>query len=673
MPEDPNASSSRTPTGPAPGDDQQRPWRVEGRREQSSKASPAGSGPWILWVLLAALLVAWVVAMATLTSPGKTRITVPYSYFARQVHANNIAMVNATGARIEGNFRHAITYKTATGSSHGIEFSTVRPTFASDRLLQELLANGVQVRANPVSSGGSSVLTFLISALPFVLFIGIMIWFLRRRGGLGGRSMFGSIGQSKAKRYDAAGLRTTFADVAGIDEATDELSEVVDFLRHPERYRRLGGRIPHGVLLTGPPGTGKTLLARAVAGEADVPFFSVSASEFVEMIVGVGASRVRDLFEHAKQEAPAIVFIDELDAIGRRRGGGALTGANDEREQTLNQILTEMDGFTGNEGVIVLAATNRSEILDSALLRAGRFDRRIAINPPDLDGRVKILKVHTRDVPLAGDVDLTAIASATPGMVGADLRNLVNEAALGAARRDEPTVTTDDFTTAFERITLGAARRIVISEAERRRTAYHESGHALLGMLQPGADPVRKVSIIPRGQALGVTFQSPESDRYGFGESYLRGRLIGLLGGRAAEQLVYDETTTGAESDLEQATALARQMVGRWGMSSTVGLVSALPRPGEETMLSAESMTSQRTLQAIDDEVKRVTDECYARALQMLTEHRAQLDGLAEALLVHETLDQEQAHRAAGIAQPSPATASAASSEPTATWPAAIR
>ncbi len=665
-------TAERTPAPADPAQPPERPWRVEGGRERASEHPKTGGTSWMWWLLPAVVIAGWVTAML-LSHPASTRMTVPYSFFARQVHAGNVASVAATGSRIDGSFRHAVTYVAVGGRLHGTIFATVRPTFATDRLLQELLSDGVVIRATPVSSGSSPLFTALITILPILLIGGLVIWLLRRSAGAGGRSMLGSYGKSNAKRYDAAGQRTTFADVAGIDEATDELGEIVDFLRHPDRYRRLGGRIPRGVLLTGPPGTGKTLLARAVAGEADAPFFSISASEFVEMLVGVGASRVRDLFVHAKEEAPAIVFIDELDAIGRRRGSGGLTGSNDEREQTLNQILTEMDGFTGNEGVIVLAATNRPEILDGALLRAGRFDRRIAVNPPDLNGRIKILQVHTRAVPLAADVDLSAVAASTPGMVGADLMNLVNEAALGAARRDAPTVAGDDFAAALERIMLGAVRRIVISQDERRRTAYHESGHALLGMLQPGADPVRKVSIIPRGQALGVTFQSPESDRYGYGESYLRGRLIGLLGGRAAEQLIYGESTTGAEADLEQATALVRQMVGRWGMSPNIGLVSALPRPGEESMFGGSGLTSQRTLQTIDDEVKRLTDDCYARALEMLTEHRAQLEGLAEALLAHETLDETQAHRAAGIEQaPAVSTTPGSAEPPAGAQPAAV-
>ncbi len=604
----------------------------------------------IILVVLAGEFLLWALLMSSATT---TRVTLPYTVFTTQLKAGNVATVSTQGASIQGTLRHSITYP-ATNGTTSADFATQRPAFASDDLLAELQGHGVTVTAKPVSSGGSTVGGLIMWLLPMVLIFGFFWWIMRRAagaGGGGGAGMFGGFGSSRARRYEATEERTTFGDVAGIDEATEELAEVVDFLRHPDRYRRLGGRIPRGVLLTGPPGTGKTLLARAVAGEANVPFFSISASEFVEMIVGVGASRVRDLFVHAKQEAPAIVFIDELDAIGRQRGAGALSGANDEREQTLNQILTEMDGFTGNEGVIVLAATNRPEILDPALLRAGRFDRRISVNPPDQDGRRKILEVHTRGVPLDDTVDLAAIAAGSPGMVGADLGNLVNEAALAAARRGAAAVAGYDFANAMERILLGAARRIVISEEERRRTAYHESGHALLGMLQPGADPVRKVSIIPRGRALGVTFQSPEADRYGYGESYLRGRLVGLLAGRAAEQLIYSETTTGAESDLEQATALARQMVGRWGMSPHLGLVSALPRPGEETLLlpGAAGGPSQRTLELIDDEVKRLTDACYQQALKTLSEHREQLDRLAQALLARETLDEADAYAVAGI------------------------
>jgi len=633
------------------------PWRVEGarQREDAKPRRPPHKRP-SLWLLLALLLTLdWLLVFSYQPS-SPPRVTVPYSYFTQQVQGGNVASVTAQGSAIQGTFRRSVTYPAQSGTNSAY-FRTNRPAFANDDLLGALEREGAVVNAKPIASGESPWVTILGGILPTVLLIGFWGWIIYRYaqtmgegGGMAG--MFG-LGRSKARKYESAATqRTTFADVAGIDEAKDELAEVVDFLKHPDRYLRLGGKIPRGVLLSGQPGCGKTLLARAVAGEANVPFYSISASEFVEMIVGVGASRVRDLFDQAKKDAPSIIFIDELDAIGRSRGGGAMSGANDEREQTLNQILTEMDGFTGNEGVIVLAATNRPEILDPALLRAGRFDRRVAVNPPDQEGRLKILQVHTRSVPLKDPSDLEAIAATTPGMVGADLANLVNEAALGAARRGESTVSRRDFTDALERITLGAARRIVISEEERRRTAYHESGHALLGMLQPGADPVRKISIIPRGHALGVTFQSPVSDRYGYGETYLRGRLIGMLGGRAAEILIYGETTTGPESDLEQATSLARQMVGRWGMSEEVGPVSALPRSGDESYISAGT-TSQHTLELVDDEVKRIILECSEQAKQTLAEHRGQLDHLAEELLKHETLDEADAYAAAGIPRPS--------------------
>jgi len=641
-----------TRRAPEPSSAPRTPWRVEGSRDAQQHAGKGGRG-WlpdrrVFWVVLLAMFALnWVIASRA--PSGHPRLTVPYSFFRQQAQAGAVAEVNSTGETIQGTLRVNIRYPPGAKGQVTHLFQTTRPAFADDSLLTLLLSKGTQVNAKPVDGGRSLLASLLLGFGPTLLLVGLFVLMMRRAASSMGAGGLGNLGRSKAKRYDASAQRTTFADVAGIDEATEELAEVVDFLKQPERYRRLGGTIPKGVLLSGLPGTGKTLLARAVAGEADVPFFSLSASEFVEMIVGVGASRVRDLFEQAKKDAPAIIFIDELDAIGRARGSGL--GGNDEREQTLNQILTEMDGFTGNEGVIVLAATNRPEILDQALLRPGRFDRRVTVNPPDQQGRLKILEVHTRSVPLAGDVDLLAMAGSTPGMVGADLRNLVNEAALSAARRGHDVVQRQDFSDALERIVLGAARRILLTHEDRRRTAYHESGHALLGMLQPGADPVRKVSIIPRGRALGVTFQSPDEDRYGYSETYLLGRIVGALGGRAAEDLVYGEATTGAESDLEQATRLARQMVGRWGMSEKIGLVSVLPGPQDEPLLfpGAPSGTSERTRQTIDDEVKRIADECYARALDALRNHRGQLDALAASLLERETLDELDAYQAAGI------------------------
>jgi cell division protease FtsH len=657
--------SDSTATNQKGGGDSGPPWRVEGARSRDDTATrgrPPHKRPslWALFFLL--LVVDWAIVLAY--QPSKpARVTVPYSYFTHQIQTGNVASVTAQGATIQGTWRQSVTYPAQNGKT-ATQFSTTRPAFADDHLLSALLREGAVVNAKSTQSGSDPLLTFLGGVLPTLLLIGLWVYIMQRySGGIGEGGMMG-MGRSKAQKYEASTERTTFNDVAGIDEAKDELAEVVDFLKHPERYRRLGGQIPRGVLLSGEPGTGKTLLARAVAGEADVPFYSISASEFVEMVVGVGASRVRDLFAQAKADAPSIIFIDELDAIGRSRSSGQMSGSNDEREQTLNQILTEMDGFTGNEGVIVLAATNRPEVLDSALLRAGRFDRRITVNAPDQDGRLKILQVHTRNVPLEDPADLEVIAASTPGMVGADLKNVINEAALTAARRDAPAVTAADFANALERVTLGAARRIVMSEEERRRTAYHESGHALLGMLEPGADPVRKISIIPRGQALGVTYQSPDADRYGYGESYLHGRIIGMLGGRAAEELIYGETTTGPESDLEQATSLARQMVGRWGMSDEIGAVSAFPRSGEQSY--GNSAASQHTLELIDEEVRRILNECAEEAKQTLTEHREQLEHLAQALLERETLDEPDAYAVAGITRPAMGGDSATEKRPTA-------
>ena len=482
-----------------------------------------------------------------------------------------------------------------------------------------------------------------------LLLVALFVFLARRAGNM--QNALGAFGRSRARRYVASGDKVTFADVAGIEEAKDELTEVVDFLRNPDKYRKLGGRIPHGVLLSGLPGTGKTLLARAVAGEADVPFFSIAASEFVETFVGVGAARVRDLFKEAKESAPAIVFIDELDAIGRSRTSGVsgFSGGNDEREQTLNQILTEMDGFDSATSVIVLGATNRPDVLDRALLRPGRFDRRVAVQPPDRTGREAILRVHTRSVPLGPDVDLARIAATTPGMVGADLANLVNEAALTAARREHDVVEEADFTDSLERIVLGAERKVLMSDEDRRRTAYHEGGHAIVGMLTPGADPVRKVSIIPRGMALGVTFSAPDADRYSYLEPEILAKIKGALGGRVAEELVFGEISTGAESDIEQLTELARHMVGRWGMSDAVGPISVLPRDGSGPFLPGAAEASPETQKLLDEEVRRIVAEAHDEVVALLTENRARLDALASALLEHETLDEDDAYAAAGV------------------------
>ena len=553
-------------------------------------------------------------------------------------------------------------------------FSTQIPSFwNSNDLVAELRSQGVEVNAKNPNPGTSLIAELLVGFGPTLLLFGVIYFIARRamRSGGGGLGGLGNFGRSQARRVDPEKIQVTFDDVAGIDEAKAELTEIVDFLKTPERYQKLGGRMPHGVLLFGPPGTGKTLLARAVAGEAHAAFFSIAASEFIEAIVGVGAARVRDLFAKAKEAAPAIIFIDELDAIGRSRQGSAqITGANDEREQTLDQILTEMDGFESTEAVVVIGATNRAEILDQALLRPGRFDRRVAVQAPDRAGRLKILQVHTRSIPLADDVDLGAIASSTPGMVGADLANLCNEAALLAARRDHTKVQNADFTDSLEKITLGAARGIVLSRADRERTAYHESGHALVGMLTPEADPVRKISIIPRGMALGVTLSSPDSDRVSYSREELDAKIKVALGGRVAEEVVYGQITTGAESDIQQLTQIARQMVGRWGMSDKLGPVSVLPSDGAGPLLPGVSETSPQTQWLIDQEVQRMIEEAHGEVTTLLSGHRSQLDGLAQALLVAETLDAAPAYAAAGVKMPVPQPGPESEAEPEVATPA---
>ena len=648
-------SERRRPTSPPPEGPK---WRVEGARPETQRPTSGQTGRfpgrrWMLWVLLGILAVN--IFGASLIPDGPRRIRVPYNRFVAEIDAGNVKEVRSRGETVQGSFKNEVTLKDGTTSQSGKFFKVEIPTWQNKDTLSEKInaQKDLDVNADPVDEPRSPLQTLLFSFGPTLLIFGLILWFMRRAAAGAGGGLMG-IGRSKAKRYEPPdGGRVTFDDVAGIDEAEDELVEVVDFLKNPDRYRRLGGQIPRGVLLSGPPGTGKTLLARAVAGEANVPFFSLSASEFVEMIVGVGASRARDLFNQAKAAAPAIIFIDELDAIGRARGSSMSFGGSDEREQTLNQILTEMDGFSGSEGVIVLAATNRPEILDPALLRPGRFDRRVTVNPPDKSGRQAILEVHTRGVPLADDVDLAALAAGTPGMVGAELKNLVNEAAITAARRDHERVQLADFTDSLEKIILGAERKILLSPEERERTAYHESGHAVLGMLIPGADPVRKVSIVPRGRALGVTFQAPDSDRYGYSVHELRGRIIGALGGRAAEKLIYGEITTGAESDLEQVTRIARMMVGRWGMSDAIGPVSVLPGPQDEPTLfpGAPGTASEETRKRVDDEVRRIVDECEQEAIRLLTENRDKLESLTKALLDRETLDQADAYAAAGVAR----------------------
>ncbi|MQA30660.1 MAG: ATP-dependent zinc metalloprotease FtsH [Luteitalea sp.] len=646
-PPPPNAARERPPSDSAPEQPPARPWRTEGLPK---KPPPKPRSRWITaaaWIVGYLLLFGMLTVQDRLSAPEP----VPYTEFKSQVASKNVAELFARGDSIEGELKKVAPVPGQQDRTYQ-QFTTERPTFASDDLLAELTDGGATVRATSLVQQRGFLTNLLISFGPLLLLVGFYIWmFKRQQGAMAG----GLLGGGKQKRVDPETVRVTFDDVAGIDEVEAEINEVVDFLRDPEKYRRLGARAPKGVLLAGAPGTGKTLLARATAGEAKVPFFSASASEFIEMIVGVGASRVRELFSEARKVAPAIIFIDEIDTIGRARGGARAVGGHDEREQTLNQILTEMDGFSGHEGVVVLAATNRPDVLDPALLRPGRFDRQIVIHPPDHKGRSEILKVHTRKVPLSVDVDLEQLASSTPGMTGADLANLVNEAALLAARRGQDAVSQRDLTDSLEKVQLGTARNVVIPEEQRRRTAYHEAGHALLGMLQPGADPVRKVSIIPRGRALGVTLSTPEADRYGYDVNYLRGRIIGALGGMAAEQEVFDIVTTGAESDLETVTRIARSMVGRWGMSERIGTLSVLPAEGDPRIAGI----SDGLLNAVDEEVRRITDECYAEARRLLRENRDKLDAIVAQLLVHESLDEPQIYAAAGIARtaiaPSPA------------------
>jgi cell division protease FtsH len=601
-----------------------------------------------MWIWLALGLLAINIFFGMRANQPQSRVRIPYTpFFLDQVRAGQVKDITSKGTAIQGTFTKPVQFEDKKPTTR---FKTEVPAFANNDSLSALLEEkNVVVNAVPLDRGAPWWQSLLLGFGPTILFLLLLFWLLRRAGSV--QNALGAFGRSRARRYEASGDKVTFADVAGIDEAKAELAEVVDFLRNPDKYRRLGGRIPHGVLLSGAPGTGKTLLARAVAGEANVPFFSLAASEFVEAIVGVGAARVRDLFKEAEAAGRAIVFIDELDAIGRSRTSGVAgySGGNDEREQTLNQILTEMDGFDPSTNVIVLGATNRPDVLDAALLRPGRFDRRVTVSPPDRAGRQAILVVHTRGVPLGPDVDLGRIAASTPGMVGADLANLVNEATLLAARRNHQVVEESDFTDALERIILGAERQVMMSPEDKRRTAYHEAGHAIVGMLTEGADPVRKVSIIPRGLALGVTFSAPESDRFNYREPEVYAKIKVALGGRAAEEVVYGEISTGAESDIQQLTEIARQMVGRWGMSRAIGPIAVLPRDGQGPFLPGVAEVSPDTQKLIDEEVRRIVDESHKEVVALLEQNRNRLDSLVQALLEHETLDEDDAYAAAGV------------------------
>jgi len=629
--------------------------------EQAPSGPPPHRRRGFLWFVLALIALNWLSVLLSLPS-GQPRVSIPFKpFFLQQVQAGQVASISTKGDSVQGTFKTKLRYPPSSKKATPTRlFSTEIPAFWNDSQLSALLAEKqVEINAKSTTTSQSLLVSLLLGFGPTLLIVGLFVLLARRAASGGAMGALGNFGRSRARRVDPEKIRVTFDDVAGIDEAKAELSEIVEFLRNPDRYGRLGGRMPHGVMLFGAPGTGKTLLARAVAGEAHAAFFSISASEFIEAIVGVGASRVRDLFAKAKEAAPAIVFIDELDAIGRsRQGSVSVTGANDEREQTLDQILTELDGFEPAEAVVVLAATNRPDVLDPALLRPGRFDRRVSVQAPDRTGRRKILEVHTRSIPLDQSVDLDALAASTPGMVGADLANLANEAALLAARRGHDKVEMSDFTDSLEKLMLGSPRGIVLSPVDRERTAYHEAGHALVGMLSEGADPVRKVSIIPRGMALGVTLSTPDNDRVSYSRVELEARIRVALGGRVAEEIIYGNVTSGAESDIQQLTAVARQMVGRWGMSEAVGPVAVLSSDGAGPLLPGVSETSEYMQRLVDEEVRKLVEAAHEEATRLLSDHREQLESLAQALLRAETLDAVDAYAAAGVAirqrEPSP-------------------
>ena len=569
---------------------------------------------------------------------GPNIVEVPYSTYYQEVQSDNVKNAVFQGQDVTGSFKTAVTVTDASGTPKtGTQYHFTQLPNGDQNLIKLLNAHQVQYYSKPVNDG-SVWQGILFGLLPWVLVFGVFI-LIARRATQSQQNIF-SFGKSKAKVILEDKPTTTFADVAGVDEAKNDLVEVVDFLKTPGKFQRLGGKIPRGVLLVGPPGTGKTLLARAVAGEASVPFFSMSGSEFVEVLVGVGASRVRDLFDQAKKAAPSIIFIDEIDAVGKQRG--STINSNDEREQTLNQLLVEMDGFDARQAVVVIAATNRPDGLDKALLRPGRFDRRVTVDRPDWNGRLAILKIHAKDVPMAKDVDLITIARATTGMVGADLANLINEAALLAARRNLDAVNQSCFDEALDKILLGAERPLILSEEDLNVVAYHEGGHALTGLLQDQVDPVTKVTIVPRGQALGVTMYTPVDDRYNYTQDYLESQLVTALGGRAAEEVAIGRITTGAENDLQRVTAIARQMVTKWGMSDRLGTISYSERedPFAGTSLASSSREySERTATVIDEEVNRLVNRAHERAVSLLTEHRITLDRIAKALRLHETVD----------------------------------
>jgi cell division protease FtsH len=592
-----------------------------------------------LWLLVGLLALALFQMMSRQRNPTQE---FSYTEFSRQLDQGNVAQVEIfDGKRLEGDFRTPVTQDGRTAKS----FTVLLPVANSEAFVKRLDDAGVPILAKEPKGGITAI---IIAALPWIVILGLWFFLLRQLQAGGSRAF--AFGKSKAKLLAGDTPKVTFADVAGADEAKVELQEIIEFLKDPQKFTRLGGRLPKGALLVGPPGTGKTLLAKAVAGEAGRPFFSMSGSDFVEMFVGVGASRVRDLFEQGKSHAPCIIFIDEIDAVGRHRGAG-LGGGHDEREQTLNQLLVEMDGFESNDGVILIAATNRPDVLDPALLRPGRFDRQIVVDSPDVRGREGILRVHTRKIPLGSDVRLETIAKGTPGMAGADLANLVNEAAVLAARRNKTLVDMQDFEDAKDKVMLGVERRsLVLTEAERKLTAYHEAGHAIVAIKIPGSDPIHKVTIVPRGRALGLTASLPEVDRHNYTKDWLIGSLAMFFGGRVAEEIVFgaDKITTGAGNDIERATALARRMVTQFGMSELIGPL-AVGDKEQEIFLGREFAQrreiSERTAQMVDDEVKRLIDEAYARATEILTANRELLDRIAAALLERETIDRDDLDR----------------------------
>ncbi len=585
----------------------------------------------VLWLVIAGVL--YVVASSINTQPTQQMLN--YSAFIDNVENGNVDQVTIGDTRISGQM------------NDGTRFETVKPPAMDTNLIPTLIQNEVEVTGKEPERQGFLTQLFL-SVLPILLILAIFIFFMRQMqgGGKGGGGPM-TFGKSKARLMGEDQIKTTFADVAGVEEAKDEVQELVEFLRDPAKFQRLGGKIPRGVLMVGSPGTGKTLLAKAIAGEAKVPFFSISGSDFVEMFVGVGASRVRDMFDQAKKHAPCIIFIDEIDAVGRSRGAG-LGGGHDEREQTLNQLLVEMDGFDDNDGVIVIAATNRPDVLDPALLRPGRFDRQVTVPLPDIRGREQVLKVHMRPVPMSEDVDPSLIARGTPGFSGADLANLVNEAALFAARANKRVVSMEDFEKAKDKILMGAERRsMVMSEKEKLNTAYHESGHAIVGRLVPDHDPVYKVSIIPRGRALGVTMYLPEEDKYSVSKRALESSICSLFGGRIAEEMTlgFDGVTTGASNDIERATKMARAMVTKWGLSEKMGPLAYEEDEGEVFLgkqMSQRKHVSEQTSEEIDREVRAIIDSCYHRAKDLLESNREKLDLMAEALMQYETIDADQ-------------------------------